>query len=148
MYHYVTNLAMNLNTDAFELTPLEITIGVPDYYMKADILNKKSNVLSSINHKKLYHVEVFISVEDIRKKKNRDYIRKYQAQKKQSLKNQQPDTFMTTKSESHTSANKKVGSSRLKHLHVTVQESSRKPSANDTELSTSNDQNRKSSEII
>ena len=31
MYHYVTNLAMNLNTDAFELTPLEITIGVPDY---------------------------------------------------------------------------------------------------------------------
>ena len=40
MYHYVTNLAMNLNTDAFELTPLKITIGVPDYYMKADILNK------------------------------------------------------------------------------------------------------------
>ena len=28
MYHYVTNLAMNLNTDAFELKPLEITIGV------------------------------------------------------------------------------------------------------------------------
>ena len=77
MYHYVTNLAMNLNTDAFKLTPLEITIGVPDYYMKADILNKKSNVLSLTNHKKLYHVEVLTSVEDIRKKKNRDYTRKY-----------------------------------------------------------------------
>ena len=49
---------------------------------------------------------------------------------------------MTTKSESHTSANKKVESSRLKHLHVTVQESSQKPSANDAELSTSDDQNR------
>ena len=72
MYHCVTNLAMNLNTDAFELTPLEITIGVPDYYMKADILNKKSNVLSLTNHKKLYHLEVLISVGDIRKKKNRD----------------------------------------------------------------------------
>ena len=77
MYHYVTNLAMNLNTDAFELTPLEITIGVPDYYMKADILNKKSNVLSLTNHEKLYHVEVLTSVEDIREKKNRDYMRKY-----------------------------------------------------------------------
>ena len=55
---------------------------------------------------------------------------------------------MTTKSESHTSANKKVESSRLKHLHVTVQESSQKPSANDAELSTSDDQNRESSEII
>ena len=57
-------------------------------------------------------------------------MRKCRAQKKQSLNNQQPDTFMTTKSESHTSANKKVESSRLKHLHVTVQESSHKPSAN------------------
>ena len=82
------------------------------------------------------------SVEDIRKKKNRDYMRKYQAQMKQSLKNQQPDTFMTTRSESHTSANKKVESSRLKHLHVTVQESSQKAGANDAELSTSDDQNR------
>ena len=142
MYHYITNLAMNLNTDAFELTPLEITIGVPDYYMKSDILSKKSNVLSLTNHKKLYHVEVLTSVEDIRKKKNRDYMRKYQIQKKQILKNQQPDTFMTTKSKSHTSANKKVEFSRLKHLHVTVQESSQKPSANDSELSTSDDQNR------
>ena len=52
MYHYITNLTMNLNTDAFELTPPEITIGIPDYYMKADILNKKSNVLSLTNHKK------------------------------------------------------------------------------------------------
>ena len=69
-------------------------------------------------------------------------MRKYQAQKKQGLKNQQPDTFITTKSESHTSANKKVESSRLKHLHVTVQESSQKPSANDTELSTPDGQNR------
>ena len=69
------------------------------------------------------------------------YMRKYRAQK-QSLKNQQPDTFMTTKSESHISANKKVESSRLKHLHATVQESSQKPRTNDTELSTSDDQNR------
>ena len=146
MYH-VTNLAMNLNTDAFELTPLEITIGVPDYYMKADILNKKSNVLSLTNHKKLYHAEMFTSIEDIRKK-NSEYMRKYRAQKKQSLKNQQPDTFMTTKSESHISANNKVESSRLKHSHVTVQESSQKPRTNDTESSTSDDQNRESSEII
>ena len=98
--------------------------------------------MSLTNHKKLYHVEVLTSVEDIRKKKNRDYMRKYQAQKKQSLKKQQSDTFMTAKSESHTSANKKVESSRLKPFYVTVQESSQKPSASDAELSTYDDQNR------
>ena len=32
--NYLTYLAMNLNTDQFELTPMKIVVGVPDYYME------------------------------------------------------------------------------------------------------------------
>ena len=39
--NYLTYLAMNLNTDQFELTPMKIVVGVPDYYMKHYIPYKK-----------------------------------------------------------------------------------------------------------
>ena len=41
--NYLTYLAMNLNTDQFELTPMKIVVGVPDYYMEHYITYKKQS---------------------------------------------------------------------------------------------------------
>ena len=41
--NYLTYLAMNLNTDQFELTPMEIVVGVPDDYMGHYITYKKQS---------------------------------------------------------------------------------------------------------
>ena len=41
--NYLTHLAMNLNTDQFELTPMKIVVGVPDYYMEYYITYKKQS---------------------------------------------------------------------------------------------------------
>ena len=41
--NYLTYLAINLNTDQFELTPMKIVVGVPDYYMEHYITYKKQS---------------------------------------------------------------------------------------------------------
>ena len=93
MYNYVANLAIELNTYEFELTPLLIVTDVPDDYMNVHIKKKRidfeNSEQSHLQQGKPYHVKVFSHSDDIRRQKNREYMRRYRAQKKQNVNNKQ-----------------------------------------------------------
>ena len=91
MYNCVANLAIELNTYEFELTPLLIVMHVPDDYMNVHIKKKRIDFENSEHSQygKPYHVQVFSRIDDIRRQKNREYMRRYRAQKKQNVNNKQ-----------------------------------------------------------
>ena len=126
MYNYVANLAIELNTYEFELTPLLIVMHVPDDYMNVRIKKKRIDFENSehsrLQYGKPYHVQVFSCIDDIRRQKNRKYMRRYRAQKKQNVNNKQHQTQHITNPVKSTSLTRKTEAKRLKHLHVTLQQ--------------------------
>ena len=107
MYNYLANLAIELNTYEFELTPLLIVMHVPDDYMNVHIKRKRID---------------FENSDDIRRQKKREYMRRYRAQKKQNVNNKQHQTQHITDPVKSTSLTRKTEAKRLKHLHVTLQQ--------------------------
>ena len=126
MYNYVANLAIEVNTYEFELTPLLIVMNVPDDYMNLHIKKKRIDFENSehshLQYGKPYHVQVFSHIDDIRRQKNREYMRWYRAQKKQNVNNKQHQTQHITDPVKSTSLTRKTEAKRLKHLHVTLQQ--------------------------
>ena len=65
--NYFTYLAMNLNTDQFELTPMKIVVGVPDYYMEhtrnslilLHQLQGHCHLSYQIYHPSVQHISIF-----------------------------------------------------------------------------------------
>ena len=120
MYNYVANLAIKLNTYEFELTPLLIVMHVPDDYMNVCIKKKRIDFENS--KQSHFHVQVFSRSDDIRRQKNREYMRRYRAQKKQNMNNKQHQTQHIADPVKSTSLKRKTEAKRLKHLHVTLQQ--------------------------
>ena len=73
MYNYVANLAIELNTYEFELTPLLIVIDVPHDYMNVHIKKKRidfeNSQQSHFQQGNPYHVQVFSHSDDIKRQK-------------------------------------------------------------------------------
>ena len=67
-------------------------------------------------------MQVFSHIDDIRRQKNREYMRRYRAQKKQNVNNKQHQTQHITDPVKSTSLTRKTEAKRLKHLHVTLQQ--------------------------
>ena len=126
MYNYLANLTIELNTYEFELTLLLIVIDVPDDYMNVHIKKKRidfeNSEQSHLQQRKPYHVQVFSHSDDIRRQKNREYMRRYRAQKKQNVNNKQQQTQHKTGPVKFTSLTRNTEAKRLKHLHVTLQQ--------------------------
>ena len=126
MHNYVANLAIGLNTYEFELTPLQIVMHVPDDYMNVRIKKKRIDFENSehshLQYRKPYHVQVFSRIDEIGRQKNREYMRRYRAQKKQNVNNKQHQTQHITDPVKSTSLTRKTEAKRLKHLHVTLQQ--------------------------
>ena len=125
MYNYVANLAIELNTYEYELTPLLIVMHVPDDYMNVHIKKRtdfENSEHSHLQYGKPYHVQVFSRIDDIRRQKNREYMRRYRAQKKQNVNNKQHQTQHITDPVKSPSLTRKTEAKRLKHLHVTLQQ--------------------------
>ena len=95
-------------------------------YMNVHIKKKRIDLENSehshLEHRKPYHVQVFSHIDDIRRQKNREYMRRYRAQKKQNINNKQHQTQHITDPVKPTSLTRKTEAKRLKHLHVTFQQ--------------------------
>ena len=126
MYNHVADLAIGLNTYEFELTPLLIVIDVPDDYMNMCIKKKRidfeNSEQSHLQQGKPYHVQVFSHSDDTRRQKNREFMRRYRAQKKQNVNNKQQQTQHITDPVKSTSLTRNTEAKRLRHLHVTLQQ--------------------------